>query len=94
MKNYLVHELSIIFTNYLAIAEETTESSETIQSTQSTEEIISTEATVSNTEMESTADTAQSSESVTTQPEDVVEAIVAQTGVQASPESETITEQK
>ncbi len=83
----------LLFLPITAIAEETTESSETIQSTQSTEEIISTEATVSNTEMESTADTAQSSESVTTQPEDVVEAIVAQTGVQASPESETITEQ-
>jgi len=93
MKKSIWFMSCLLFLPITAIAEETTESSETIQSTQSTEEIISTEATVSNTEMESTADTAQSSESVTTQPEDVVEAIVAQTGVQASPESETITEQ-
>lgn len=93
MKKHIWFMSCLLFLPITAIADETTESSETIQSTQSIQEIVSTESTVSNVEMESTAGTVQSSEAVTTQSEDVVEAIVAQTGVQASPESETITEQ-
>ena len=46
MKKSIWFMSCLLFLPITAIAEETTESSETIQSTQSTEEIISTEATV------------------------------------------------
>lgn len=92
MKKSLWFMSCLLLLPITAIADEATGASETIQSTQSTEEILSTESTVSNT-VTATADTVQSSEVVETQPEDVVEAIVAQTGVQASPTAETITEQ-
>jgi LPXTG-motif cell wall-anchored protein len=92
MKKSLWFMSCLLLLPITAIADEATGASETIQSTQSTEEILSTESTVSNT-VTATADTVQSSEAVETQPEDVVEAIVAQTGVQASPTAETITEQ-